>query len=150
MASTNPNLDGDKIAPYTPEPNRAPAAPTGKARTEHNENLGATGGQPGRVELTEDDAYNKLGFCFPQWKKWLILTCIFWVQISMNFNASVYSNAVKGIREDFGASRVQALSAQAAFLLAYAFGCELWAPWSEGKEKPTSRPFLGVVLIPSP
>lgn len=35
--------------------------------------------------LTEEDAYEHLGFSFPPWKKWAILTSIFVVQISMNF-----------------------------------------------------------------
>lgn len=27
----------------------------------------------GKVELTEDDAEEKLGYAYPEWKKWLIL-----------------------------------------------------------------------------
>ena len=42
----------------------------------------------GKVELTEHEAYDKLGFSFPTWKKWAILTVIFLVQVSMNFNTS--------------------------------------------------------------
>ena len=42
----------------------------------------------GKIELTEHEAYDKLGFSFPTWKKWAILTVIFWVQMSMNFNTS--------------------------------------------------------------
>lgn len=49
----------------------------------------------------------------------------------MNFNASVYGNAVAGMTEEFGISAQAARVGQAVFLIAYAFGCELWAPWSE-------------------
>ncbi|KAJ6092833.1 Major facilitator superfamily domain general substrate transporter [Penicillium sp. IBT 16267x] len=85
----------------------------------------------GKRELTEDDCYEKLGFCFPTWKKWMILTVIFVVQMSMNFNSGVYSNAVTGMTKEFGISEQAARVGQAVFLIAYAFGCELWAPWSE-------------------
>ncbi|KAJ6125461.1 hypothetical protein N7471_012778 [Penicillium samsonianum] len=87
-----------------------------------------TGGKP---ELTEDDCYEKLGFCFPTWKKWMILSVIFVVQMSMNFNTGVYANAVTGLTEEFHISEQAARVGQCVFLVAYAFGCELWAPWSE-------------------
>lgn len=82
-----------------------------------------------KIELTEADCYEELGFCFPTWKKWTILTLIFWVQVSMNFNTSLYSNATKGISEEFGVSMQAARIGAAIFLVTYAFGCELWAPW---------------------
>ncbi|KAJ5723909.1 Major facilitator superfamily domain general substrate transporter [Penicillium malachiteum] len=85
----------------------------------------------GKRELTEDDCYEVLGFCFPTWKKWTILTVIFVVQMSMNFNSGVYSDAVTGMTEEFHISEQAARVGQAVFLIAYAFGCELWAPWSE-------------------
>ncbi|KAL3490947.1 hypothetical protein BJX62DRAFT_205895 [Aspergillus germanicus] len=85
----------------------------------------------GRRELTEDDCYDKLGYSFPTWKKWSILTVIFTVQMSMNFNSSIYSNAVSGLTEEFHISEQAARVGQMIFLVAYAFGCELWAPWSE-------------------
>ena len=84
-----------------------------------------------RVEITEEDCYDELGFCFPKWKKWTILSVIFAVQVSMNFNTSLYSNALKGIEQDFGVSAQAARCGAMIFLVTYAFGCELWAPWSE-------------------
>lgn len=85
----------------------------------------------GRIEITEEDCYDELGFCFPTWKKWTILSIIFIVQVSMNFNTSLYSNAIKGISKEFGVSAQGARCGAMVFLVAYAFGCELWAPWSE-------------------
>ncbi|KAK1246573.1 hypothetical protein MKX08_000375 [Trichoderma sp. CBMAI-0020] len=84
-----------------------------------------------KYEITEDDCYEELGYCYPKWKKWYILTVIFWVQVSMNFNTSLYSNAIPGISEEFHVSAQAARCGAMIFLVLYAFGCELWAPWSE-------------------
>ncbi|KAF3394617.1 putative efflux pump kojT [Penicillium rolfsii] len=85
----------------------------------------------GRVELTEDMCYDKLGYSFSEKRKWLIISVIFLVQTSMNFNTSLYSNGLGGISEEFGVSKQAARCGAMIFLVLYAFGCELWAPWSE-------------------
>jgi MFS family permease len=85
----------------------------------------------GKVELQDTDCYDKLGFSYSTVKKWTILSVIFVVQSSMNFNAAVYANAVSGVSETFGTSKQAARVGQAVMLITYAFGCELWAPWSE-------------------
>ncbi|KAI1486445.1 major facilitator superfamily domain-containing protein [Biscogniauxia mediterranea] len=87
--------------------------------------------QTGKREITEDECEAELGFAFPSWKKWWILTVIFLVQTSMNFNTSLYSNGIEGISEHFHVSEQAARAGAAIFLITYAFGCELWAPWSE-------------------
>ena len=84
-----------------------------------------------KIEITEEDCYDELGFSFPTWKKWMILSVIFLVQVSMNFNTSLYSNGIDGISEEFGISAQAARCGAMIFLVLYAFGCELWAPWSE-------------------
>ncbi|RDA95364.1 hypothetical protein CP533_3541 [Ophiocordyceps camponoti-saundersi (nom. inval.)] len=84
-----------------------------------------------KYEITEDDCYEELGYGFSNWKKWYILTVIFWVQVSMNFNTSLYSNAIPGISQEFHVSEQAARCGAMIFLVLYAFGCELWAPWSE-------------------
>jgi MFS family permease len=81
--------------------------------------------------LTEANCYEELGFCFPSWKKWMIISVIFLVQTSMNFNTSLYSNGLTGISEEFGISMQAARCGAMIYLVTYAFGCELWAPWSE-------------------
>lgn len=53
------------------------------------------------------------------------------IQISMNFNTSVFPNAVTPIAEHFGVSEQAARVGQCIYLVMYSFGCELWAPWSE-------------------
>ncbi|KAI9804589.1 MAG: hypothetical protein M1833_006662 [Piccolia ochrophora] len=100
-----------------------------------SEKLQAQGGNSprpdGKIEIHESDCYDKLGFSFPTWKKWTILSVIFAVQSSMNFNASVYASAIDGLTEEFTISGQAARVGQMIFLVAYGFGSELWAPWSE-------------------
>ncbi|KAL8907184.1 MAG: hypothetical protein Q9207_001550 [Kuettlingeria erythrocarpa] len=100
--------------------------------------------EDGRIEITEEDCYDELGFCFPTWKKWTILSIIFAVQVSMNFNTSLYSNGLKGIEKEFGISAQAARCGAMIFLVTYAFGCELWAPWSEEFGR---RPILQLSLF---
>lgn len=93
----------------------------------------------GKVELTDEMAPQILGYAFPTWKKWMILTVIFVVQMSMNFNTSVYPSAVPLITEDpryQGVSEQGARVGQMTFLVAYAFGSEvssMHAPRQHGK-----------------
>lgn len=84
-----------------------------------------------KIELQDSDAWDKLGYSFPTWRKWQILMVVFLIQISINMNASMYANGVSGISEKYGLSKQVARIPQCTFLVAYAFGCELWAPWSE-------------------
>lgn len=82
-------------------------------------------------ELTLDMCEAETPFAWPKWKKWWVLTVIFLVQTSMNFNTSLYSNGLTGISNEFGVSAQLARLGATLFLILYAFGCELWAPWSE-------------------
>lgn len=103
-----------------------------KTNQNHDSENEVTSERPdGKIELKEDDCYDKLGFSFSPAKKWGILSVIFAVQVSMNFNASLYGNVNKLLAEQFGISQQAARVGQMIFLIAYAFGCELWAPWSE-------------------
>jgi MFS family permease len=113
-----------------------------------NENALEKPGTYDKVEITEDDCYDELGFSFPSWKKWMILTVIFLVQVSMNFNTSLYSNGLKGISSEFHVSAQAARCGAMIFLVLYAFGCELWAPWSEEiGRKPVLQASLFLVNI---
>jgi len=105
-----------------------------------------------KKEITEEECYDELGFSFPTWKKWTVLSVIFIVQVSMNFNTSLYSNAISGadggITKRFGVSEQAARVGAAIFLITYAFGCELWAPWSEELgRKPVLQASLFLVNI---
>ncbi|GFF24108.1 uncharacterized transporter C530.02 [Aspergillus udagawae] len=91
----------------------------------------ADGRADGKVELKETDCYDKLGFSYPWWKKWTILTVVVMVQISMNFNASFYASGITPIAKHFHIAKQAARVGQMDFLIAYGFGSEFWAPWSE-------------------
>jgi sugar phosphate permease len=106
-------------------PNVAQTVGTRVAEKEHIKE------ESGKRELKEDDCESELGYAFSEKKKWWILTVIFLVQTSMNFNTSLYSNGLIGISEKFNVSEQAARIGAAIFLITYAFGCELWAPWSE-------------------
>lgn len=120
-------------------------APGAEKRRDSSSERTATGGEnidrhqdlkeermsDGKYELTEEDCYDELGYSFPTWKKWTILSIIFMVQVSMNFNTSLYSNGINGISEEYHVSAQAARLGAAIYLITYAFGCELWAPWSE-------------------
>ncbi|EIM19931.1 MFS general substrate transporter [Wallemia mellicola CBS 633.66] len=85
----------------------------------------------GKIVLTEDAAPEVTGFAFSRRKKWTILTVIVIIQLSMNYNGAVYANSVSGMSESFSISEQAARTGQMILLITYAFGCELWAPWSE-------------------
>lgn len=85
----------------------------------------------GKRELKENDCYDKLAYCWPRWKKWSYLAAIACVQVSMNFNTSVFPNAVKPLSEAFNIGEQEARTGQMIYLITYSIGCELWAPWSE-------------------
>ena len=85
----------------------------------------------GKRELKEKECWDKLAYSWPTWKKSMYLASIAGIQISMNFNTSVFPSAVKPISEHFGVSVQAARVGQMIYLVFYAFGCELWAPWSE-------------------
>lgn len=87
--------------------------------------------EDGKRVLSEQAGYEYLGFKFSTRKKWLILTTVFIVQLSMNFNAAVYANSVPGLRKTFELPNSEPRLGQMIFLVSYAIGCELWAPWSE-------------------
>lgn len=90
-----------------------------------------TGPPDGKRELKESDCYEKLAYCWPRWKKWMYLAAIAGVQVSMNFNTSVYPNAVKPLAEYWDIGEQHARTGQMIYLVTYSVGCELWAPWSE-------------------
>lgn len=88
-------------------------------------------GDKPKIELKPEDVASELPFAYSRKKKWLILCVVFLVQVSMNLNTTLYSNGITGIAREFGVTEEAARWGAGAFLIAYAFGCELWAPWSE-------------------
>ena len=102
---------------------------------------------------------------FSESRKWWIITVIckldpfwrlmiteylslVWVQVSLNFNTSLYSNAVKDISSTYQVSEQVSRLGAMIFLVLYAFGCELWAPFSEEfGRKPTLQLSLFLVNL---
>lgn len=74
----------------------------------------------------------------------MIIWIIFLVQVSMNFNTTLYSNAINGISDEFDVSKQAVRCGAMVFLITYAFGCEFWAPWSEELGR---RPVLQLSLF---
>ncbi|RYP58767.1 hypothetical protein DL770_010361 [Monosporascus sp. CRB-9-2] len=102
----------------------------------------------GKVVLTEDEAESALAFALPEWRKWSILVLILCIQTSMNSNASMYGFAVDGLAEKYAVSASTARLGQFLFLVAYGFGCEFWAPWSEELGRwPTQQASLFLVNL---
>jgi hypothetical protein len=83
----------------------------------------------GKRILDEYEDFDKTANVWSGKKKWTLLTIVALCQTSMNFNAAIYSNAVEPLNDHFGISHAR--MGMVAFLVPYAFGCELWAPWSE-------------------
>ncbi|KAI5291929.1 hypothetical protein KEM52_000023 [Ascosphaera acerosa] len=100
----------------------------------------------GKIVLTQRAGYLATGYGFSTRKKWLTLVFTGMIQISMNFNTSVYPNAVPLIAQERGVSEQAARVGQMIYLVAYAFGCELWAPWSEEFGR---KPILQLSLLTS-
>lgn len=71
-------------------PDRKGSKASGRRRSSNLLELGRRVGQreDGKIELTEQDAWEVTGFAFPTWKKWMVLSVIFAVQSSMNVRVS--------------------------------------------------------------
>ncbi|KIW00795.1 uncharacterized protein PV09_07774 [Verruconis gallopava] len=101
----------------------------------------------GRI-LGEEEIENGLARSFSCKKKWLIVTILCVQQISMNLNASILGNCFVELRQTYGVTETILSLCQSLFLVAYAFGCELWAPWSEESgRRPTLQWSLGFVNL---
>lgn len=83
----------------------------------------------GKNVIREEDAWERTAYAWGSKKKWWILTVVALCQTSMNYNAAVYSNAVEPLNNHYHITKAR--NGMVAFLVTYAFGCELWAPWSE-------------------
>ncbi|KAJ5751431.1 uncharacterized protein N7511_008396 [Penicillium nucicola] len=122
MASTNQFIDGSSDRPH-------PDLETVDLGDNREDKISLQ--DPNKIELTQSAAYDELGYSYPVWRKWQILCVMFCIQILINLNASLSANGVAAISKEHNVSEQVARIPQLTFLCAYAFGCELWAPWSE-------------------
>ncbi|KAI1799901.1 MFS general substrate transporter [Daldinia bambusicola] len=85
-----------------------------------------------RVLIRPSDCGEGMPTRWAEADKQKVLWVIFAVQVSMNLNTTLYSSGLDGIAHEFSVTTFQVRwGGAASFLVAYAFGCELWAPWSE-------------------
>ncbi|RAL62201.1 hypothetical protein DID88_002685 [Monilinia fructigena] len=113
-----PGQEVENIASSQPQrTNRVARFPSGE-----NDNPVTDVKESETIEITEEDCWEELGYSFSNSKKWLILSVIFMVQLSMNFNTSLYSNAIEGITHEFNVSAQAARCGAMIFLVLYAFG----------------------------
>ena len=96
-----------------------------------NGNDNDNSGDDERVLIQRVHYASHLATSWTQSKKWRILIVAGLAQLAMNLNTTLYSNAQNGVAKHYGVAVSQAVWGAAAFLITYAFGCELWAPWSE-------------------
>lgn len=78
----------DDNSPPRSEWNEAPRRSTrggSLAALSQRHQSGYAGG--GRKVLTQHEGYNATGYAWPAWRKWMLLSSIFAVQVSMNFNS---------------------------------------------------------------
>lgn len=71
----------------------------------------------GKIVLHEDEVYDQLGFTFSTRKKWWILSVVFLVQSSMNFNSAIIANSFDGVQEEFGVGQYAVRCLQGLFLI---------------------------------
>jgi len=86
------------------------------------EGSATTGDAPAKTTLLANQ--------FSSARKWSIALVISFIQVSMNMNTSIYSNAT-GVKDEFQVSAQAFRAGAAVFLVTYAIGSLLWAPWSE-------------------
>ncbi|KAJ0123268.1 mfs multidrug [Diaporthe amygdali] len=85
----------------------------------------------GRRIVTKEEAEGYTAYAYTTRLKWGILTVLWMAQIAMNMNGSLYANAQVSMANFFDVSIQTTTYGNMIFLMSYAFGCELWAPWSE-------------------
>lgn len=85
----------------------------------------------GRRIVTEDEAQEYTAYKYKKHKKWGVLGILWMIQIAMNMNGSLWASTEAGLASHYNVDIHKMPLGNMTFLISYAFGCELWAPWSE-------------------
>jgi len=82
-------------------------------------------------------------------KKLRVGSCVAWFSLSATVGSSIFSNATGPVSEIYGVSREVGTLATSLFVLGYAFGPIIWAPFSElyGRRLPVLVAALGFSLF---
>ena len=84
---------------------------------------------PYLVEFILHDPRNPMNF--PEWKKWFITLTVAIATLAVAFVSSAYSGAVAQILKEFHSSEEVGILGISLFVLGFAIGPLLWAPFSE-------------------
>jgi len=86
---------------------------------------------------------------WPLKKKLRVGSCVAWFSLSATVGSSIFSNATGVVSEIYGVSREVGTLATSLFVLGYAFGPIIWAPFSElyGRRLPVLVAALGFSLF---
>ncbi|ROV92498.1 hypothetical protein VSDG_06701 [Cytospora chrysosperma] len=85
----------------------------------------------GRRIITEREAWEHTAYNYTKPRKWCILLILWMIQITMNMNGSIWASTEDGLSSYYGVPIKKISFGNMTFLISYAFGCEIWAPWSE-------------------
>lgn len=95
----------------------------------HKYSGSGTVNKPYIVEFIPDDPRNPMGF--PMWKKWAITLLVAFATLAVSFVSSAYAGGIEELISEFGVSIEVATMGIALFVLGFAIGPLLWAPFSE-------------------
>ncbi|KUI70194.1 hypothetical protein VM1G_06306 [Cytospora mali] len=84
-----------------------------------------------RRVITEQEAWEHTAHNYKRHRKRSILVILWMIQIAMNMNGSLWANTEAGLSSYYNFSIHKVSLGNMAFLISYAFGCEVWAPWSQ-------------------
>ena len=90
-----------------------------------------TGNCTGRLIITEQEAWEYTAYNYKKHRKWSILVILWMIQIAMNMNGSLWASTGAGLASYYNVDIHKMPLGNMTFLISYAFGCEIWAPWSE-------------------
>jgi MFS family permease len=85
----------------------------------------------GRRIITEREAWEHTAYNYTKPRKWSILLILWMIQITMNMNGSIWASTEDSLSSYYGVPINKISFGNMTFLISYAFGCEIWAPWSE-------------------
>lgn len=101
---------------------------TDAVATYHYKGAG-TADKPYLVEFIPHDPRNPMNF--PEWKKWFITLTVALATLAVAFVSSAYSGAVAQVLVQFHSSEEVGILGISLFVLGFAVGPLMWAPFSE-------------------
>lgn len=88
-----------------------------------------TESDPYLVEFIPNDPRNPMDF--PKWKKWVITLIVAFATLAVAFVSAAYTGSIAQVLAEFGSSEEVGTLGVSLFVLGFAIGPLLWAPFSE-------------------